>query len=94
MPYKASAVHPCFYIIGLKQAEGGRGRTSGDCKPVTIAIPQGSVLGPVVFAKYINELDRKVQGMVYKFVDGTKIGDIVDSEGYQNLQWNLGQLVK
>lgn len=35
---------------------------------------QRSVLGPIFFAIYINDLDDNVVNMVSKILDGTKIG--------------------
>eukprot|EP00061_Rhincodon_typus_P003484 g20206.t1 len=55
----------------------------------------GSVLGPLLFAIYVNDFDENVQGMISKFADDTKIGSIVgNEEGYQKLQQNLDKLRK
>ena len=62
-------------------------------RPATSGVPQGSVLGPLLFVIYINDLAKNSGSMVSKFSDDTKIGGIVDSEeGYLGLQWDLDQL--
>ena len=42
-------------------------------KEVTSGIPQGSVLGPLLFAIFINDLPDQVNSEIFLFADDTKI---------------------
>ena len=46
---------------------------SSSTKPVTSGVPQGSVLGPILFVIYINDLPDVIQCCIRLFADDSKI---------------------
>jgi retron-type reverse transcriptase len=63
------------------------GETSNQ-KEVTSGIPQGSVLGPILFVIYINDLPEAVESAAYLFADDTKIFRVINSLDDQHILQN------
>ena len=64
-------------------------------KSVLRGVPQGSVLGHILFLIYINDLDDSITSNVLKFADDTKLFRKVNTDGdKQHLQNDLDRLVK
>jgi len=64
-------------------------------KMVTSGVPQGSVLGPVLFLIFINDLDSHLVTSLLKFADDSKLFGKVNNDSDRDvIQQDLHSLVE
>ena len=82
------------WLSGRRQRVVIGGEHSG-WEEVWSGVPQGSVLGPILFIIYINDIEESVLNKIWKFADDTKLVGRVDSEENESLlQEDLNELFR
>ncbi|CAM4408569.1 unnamed protein product, partial [Caretta caretta] len=69
-----------------EQRVGINGKFS-EWRGVTSGVPQGSVLGPILFNLFINDLEKEVNSEVAEFADDTKLLKIVKKDLTKLSDW-------
>jgi len=64
------------YLVGRKQIVVINGETSAWCD-VLSGVPQGSVLGPLLFNIYVNDMPTQVSSSVRQFADDLKMFRVI-----------------
>ncbi|CAM4684360.1 unnamed protein product, partial [Lepidochelys kempii] len=81
------------WLKGRLQQVTLEGELSG-WKEITSGVPQGSVLGSILFKLFITDLGTKSGNVLIKFADDMKLGGIADTEKDQDIiQEDLDDLV-
>ncbi len=60
-----------------QKTSGRHNGSASDWAPVTSGFPQGSILGPVLFIIYTNDIDVGLNNFIFQFADDKNIGKLI-----------------
>jgi len=79
-------------LLGRTQRVRVRGQLSAEVR-VTSGVPQGSVLGPLLFLGYVNDIQRNMESTIRLFADDFVIyRNIINNADTEKLQKSLDRL--
>ena len=82
------------FLLGRTQRVRVGGQLSAEVR-VTSGVPQGSVLGPLLFLAYVNDIWRNMESSIRLFADDCVIyRKIINNADMENLQKDLDKLGK
>ena len=67
--------------------------TKSEWKKVVSGVPQGSVLGPLLFLVFVNTIESNINSKVFKFADDIKLFTVIEEKNEQ-IDFDLDKLVK
>ena len=69
--------HKYFFGLSKRQQRVTTNGTKSECREATSGIPQGSVLGPVLFLVFINDFPDVIEVFLNLFADDAKVYNII-----------------
>ena len=76
-------------VLERSQTKGCLTRGSSTWVSINAGVPQSSILGPLLFLIYINDIVNDINSIIRLFVDDTSLYIIVDSPGEASQTINL-----